>query len=87
MSTETIIEPVVLPADRDPSHLTHVVNCPPGKKSTEAWISEARVFGLVVEALCGVRFVPSRDPERHPVCGACVDAAGIIVADVLGGLS
>ena len=40
------------------------------------------VDGVVVEALCGVLFVPTRDPKRYPVCEMCkeklkqVSAAG-----------
>ncbi len=29
------------------------------------------VMGEEVVALCGTRFVPTRDPEQYPVCGAC----------------
>jgi hypothetical protein len=29
------------------------------------------VMGEEVIALCGARFVPTRDPERYPVCEAC----------------
>jgi hypothetical protein len=29
------------------------------------------VEGVVVEALCGKRWVPDRDPKRYPVCPTC----------------
>ena len=29
------------------------------------------VMGEEVVALCGTRFVPTRDPEQYPVCGPC----------------
>jgi hypothetical protein len=29
------------------------------------------VFGEEVTALCGKRWVPSRDPQRFPVCPTC----------------
>lgn len=61
---------------------THIVNCPADKASTVAWLAEAAVEGLEVEALCGHRWVPVRDPRRFPICQACVDAAGIIIAEV-----
>lgn len=32
---------------------------------------EALAFGLEVQALCGKRWVPTRDPERFPVCPTC----------------
>ena len=41
----------------------------------EAVVLEARVMGLEVEALCGKRWVPSRDPQRFPVCPACKERA------------
>lgn len=61
-----------------------MLNCPPDKESTEAWITEARVFGLTVTALCGHQWVPTRDPLRYPICPECVEAANIIIADVNG---
>jgi hypothetical protein len=29
------------------------------------------VLGEEVEALCGKRWVPSRDPQRFPICPTC----------------
>jgi len=29
------------------------------------------VLGEEIEALCGERFIPTRDPERYPTCGGC----------------
>jgi hypothetical protein len=34
-------------------------------------LMRAMVEGLPVTALCGKRWVPSRDPERYPVCPTC----------------
>jgi hypothetical protein len=34
-------------------------------------IVESAVLGNAVEALCGKVWVPSRDPERFPVCPDC----------------
>lgn len=34
-------------------------------------IVEAMVLGTPVEALCGKVWVPSRDPEKYPVCPTC----------------
>lgn len=76
------LEQEVAPVGQDTSALTHIVNCPDDKDNTEAWITEARVFGLEVTALCGHRWVPTRDPIRHPICPECVDAANIIIAEV-----
>lgn len=34
-------------------------------------IARAAINGGFVTALCGVRFMPLRDPERYPVCQRC----------------
>jgi hypothetical protein len=36
-----------------------------------AEVNRAYVTGEEITALCGKRFVPSRDPERFPVCPRC----------------
>jgi len=77
---QTVEQLYASPIATDDSALTHIVNCPDDKDNTEAWLTEARVFGLEVTALCGYRWVPTRDPQRHPICNACIDAANIIVA-------
>jgi len=79
--TTTKERPTLQPTDIDGSVRTHIVNCPDDKESTEAWLTEARVFGLTVTAVCGYQWVPQRDPERHPICEPCVDAANIILIE------
>jgi hypothetical protein len=37
-------------------------------------LTEAMVLGTPVVALCGKVWVPSRDPERFPVCPECKQA-------------
>ena len=37
-------------------------------------LTEAMVLGTPVVALCGKTWVPSRDPEKYPVCPECKDA-------------
>lgn len=34
-------------------------------------LTEAMVMGTPLVALCGKVWVPSRDPNRYPVCPAC----------------
>jgi len=34
-------------------------------------VTEAYVTGQPVTALCGKRWVPTRDPKRYPVCPTC----------------
>jgi hypothetical protein len=53
-----------------PPQAAHIVKTEPGE-SAVAKVTEARVFGFPVEALCGERFVPQRDPKRLPLCPTC----------------
>jgi hypothetical protein len=48
----------------------HIVKTKPGE-SAVAKVTEARIYGYPVEALCGHVWVPSRDPGRYPLCQAC----------------
>lgn len=50
--------------------VAHIVRTDPGE-SAVAKVTEARVYGYPVEALCGERFVPQRDPTKLPVCTPC----------------
>ena len=34
-------------------------------------IVESAVTGKAVRALCGKKWIPSRDPERYPICPTC----------------
>lgn len=34
-------------------------------------IVESAVTGKPVRALCGKKWIPSRDPEKYPICPAC----------------
>ena len=34
-------------------------------------VVESAVTGKAVRALCGKKWVPSRDPEKYPICPAC----------------
>lgn len=51
------------PDDGDHERLSHYV-----PKDT---LTEAMVMGTPVVALCGKVWVPSRNPERFPVCPEC----------------
>jgi len=44
-------------------------------------LTEAMVMGTPVVALCGKVWVPSRDPERFPVCPECKEAWEAMSAD------
>ena len=53
------------PEDGDHERFSHYV--PAGE------LTEAMVMGNPVVALCGKVWVPSRDPQRFPVCPECKD--------------
>jgi len=44
----------------------------------KADIARAYVTGEAIVALCGKKWVPSRDPSRYPICPTCAErkAAG-----------
>lgn len=74
--------------DDGQEHLSHLINPP---KNTHIWqpgmsaqdiVEIARMTGAFVEALCGYRWVPKRNPKLYPVCQTCVDIATNMV---LGG--
>jgi Protein of unknown function (DUF3039) len=50
--------------------VAHIVKTEPGE-SAAAKVLEARIFGSPLEALCGHKWVPSRDPGKHPMCQKC----------------
>lgn len=52
--------------DGDHERLAHII-----RKSDQM---RAYVLGEEVVALCGKRWVPSRDPDRFPVCPECRSA-------------
>lgn len=63
-STETVHQPQL----GEPGLDERVAHIAPADKVTEAYIT-----GVPIEALCGARFVPSKDPKGLPVCQACKD--------------
>ena len=44
-----------------------------GDESAAAKVLQARIEGTALEALCGHRWVPSRDPKQLPLCAKCKD--------------
>ena len=51
------------PGDGDHERFSHYV--------AKDKLTEAMVEGTPVVALCGKIWVPSRDPQRYPVCPTC----------------
>ena len=68
-TTTTHVEPRVRPSggDTDDKRYAHIVRAP----NADAVITEAMVTGTPIVALCGKKWVPSRDPSRYPVCPKC----------------
>jgi len=62
---ETFTETEVTPPTTDGDHdrYAHYV--------AKADIVRANVEGVPVQALCGKRWIPNRDPSRYPVCPTC----------------
>lgn len=46
-----------------------------------ASVTEGYVMGRPVLALCGMFFVPSRDPLKFPVCPACKEIVEALYLD------
>lgn len=65
MSTVLDERPDLRTTDGDEDHFTHIVY--PKSK-----LADAMVFGHEIDALCGKRWVPSRDPQVYEVCPACI---------------
>jgi len=62
--TDTIVAPVEERLDEgDHERFSHYVN--------KAKIVESAVSGKIVTALCGKKWIPTRDPERFPICPTC----------------
>jgi hypothetical protein len=70
---DTLTRPSPVTTDEgDHERFAHYVFRPEGDpRSAEAIVTEARVNGTPVTALCGKVWVPSRDPKRFPVCPEC----------------
>ena len=64
--TDTMLDREVAPTldDGDHEKFAHIV-------APASAVAEAYVTGEAVTALCGKRWVPTRDPERYPVCPTC----------------
>ena len=69
-----------------PPKAAHIVKTEPGE-SAVAKVTEARIYGYPVEALCGERFVPQQDPKKLPLCGICKEIYDLYRQMGDGGLS
>ncbi len=57
--------------EEDNPIFSHIIDRGDDPRSVQAIITEARVMGTPVTALCGYTWVPSRDPKKHPLCKKC----------------
>lgn len=72
MSTEMYLDPRLAPPQQDEGDtLTHVVRGLPGQ-DISALVQQAYANGTVLIALCGHRWIPSKDPRKYPVCQPCL---------------
>ena len=63
LDTDLLTRPVLEEDDGGHDRFAHYV-----KKNK---IVESAVTGKSVRALCGKKWIPSRDPEKYPICPAC----------------
>lgn len=59
-------------SETGPEKCAHIVKGD-GTKSGPDLVTEARINGTPVTALCGYTWVPQQNPERLPVCQECHD--------------
>lgn len=73
MSNTSVLTKTDTETSTDDPIFTHIIDR--GNDSRPAWaiVLEARVNGTELTALCGHKFVPSRDPEQHPPCPKCIE--------------
>ena len=65
-TTETDTRPVLDDGDGgDHDRFSHIVR--------KSLLTRAMVEGMPIMALCGKEWVPSRDPQRYPVCRTCLE--------------
>ena len=67
-SPTTGTRPVEIDQDGDHDRFAHYAE--------RSAVNRAYVTGEEIVALCGKRFVPTRDPSRYPVCPTCKEIAG-----------
>lgn len=63
-------ETVATTADGTPIH-THIIDRKNDERPAPAIVLEARVLGIELTALCGYKWIPSRDPIKYPICPKC----------------
>lgn len=69
-TTETDLRTEPRLSDGDHERFAHYV-----KKGD---IVRSNIEGVEVEALCGKRWIPNRDPDRYPVCPTCKEIMALL---------
>lgn len=59
----------IIPETGEPE-AAHIIKVEPGEDASVK-VMDARLNGTAVEALCGVVFVPQKDPTKLPLCEGC----------------
>ena len=59
----TVVDRALSPPDLQSGKTAHII-----RKKDEM---RGYMMGEEVEALCGHRFIPTREPYQYPVCDAC----------------
>ena len=60
------VDELPITGDGDHERFAHIV-------APASAVTEAMVMGTPVTALCGKTWVPTRDPNRYPVCKTCLE--------------
>jgi len=64
---------IVVTLERAEPILTHIIDRGDDPRTAEAIVLEARIMGQTLTALCGHKFIPSRNVQKHPVCDKCIE--------------
>ncbi len=73
LSTGVKVDEVTRPDDETVTGEPQVAHIVKADGDAAAKVVEARIYGTPIEALCGMKFIPQRDPTRLPMCAACKD--------------
>ena len=73
LSTGVKVDVLTRPEDETVTGEPHVAHIVKAEGDATAKVMEARIYGTPLEALCGQKFIPQRDPTRLPMCAACKD--------------
>lgn len=75
MITEDVVQSSITTEDHE-GPASHIVFVPlelRHKMTPQQYILKARVEAIEVEALCGYKWIPSRNPAVYPLCSKCLD--------------